>query len=245
MIELSMCGPFRKRHWFLDNAFKTFMETVHDPKKIEILLAMDYDDEIGNGAIDGLRQKYPDIQIIIKMCGFSEDFVNQYCNPLAVMARGRWIMAFTDDALFVTPKWDKLIIDRMTQKAESIDDDIWFGLVKDGLARIGEDKLFPNFTCWPVISKEHVDALGYMYHPHFIMNGADHFIAEVYKGLNRRVSLTHVFIDHDSPHTMKRPHDEDWTRIQDMNMRNHRGYTKEMVEQEIIKLSDYIKNKKH
>lgn len=224
----------------MEQAIRTMVETAHDLSKIEVILGMDDDDEQGLAGVEEIRKKYPGVEIRINISKQSENFVNTYSNPLAKLARGRWILNISDDVIFITPKWDWEILSRMNKKASGAGDDLFFGLVKDGLMRIGEDTRFPNFTCWPVLSKRHVDVLGYMYPPFFIMNGADHFIAEVYRKLGRSVSLTHVFIDHDSPHTMKRPHDEDWFRIQGINERNSVTYTKEHVEQEVLKLAGFI-----
>lgn len=241
-MKISLILPFRKRVDMLYNMLSSVRNTVNNPSNIEVVMAIDYDD------LDAMRTlgkiaTYPGLKMSILITQPSDFFVRDYFNPCAHMASGRWIIALNDDSEFMTKDWDMMIIERMEEASKRIGDDILLGLINDGIDRHGEDPLYPHFSCWPVASKEMVHVLGFYYDPRVVMWGADHMIARLFRdwcGNKRVVSLTDIFIKHNSVHSGNSTDRRNYERFEKIN-RQYPVNINEMDNKDaIIKFKNYI-----
>ncbi len=103
MIDVSVLIPSRGRPRKLALAIESILATAAVPDDIEILVRVDSDDTEtilnfpGNAdAIIGPRYR-----------GYLD--ADRYWNELAAEAKGRWLVAFNDDALMRAPGWDLLL----------------------------------------------------------------------------------------------------------------------------------------
>lgn len=242
-INISLVLAFRQRVNRLQELIDSLVATTKDLASVEMVLAVDKDDEVG---LNFVRNTLFPMPVQILECYRSEHFSKDYINPLARMSKGRWIINLNDDSVFKTNNWDALLLKEMNLKADKAGDDIFLGLIKDGMTRTGEDKLYPHFSSWPVVSKESIEAVGYFFNEKFYIWGGDHFIANVYRRLGRLVSLTNIHIDHNSHHNKLRYRDE-----QDINYERFcaietvHGFTitHDMVIDEAFEFELYLKNK--
>jgi len=135
-----------------------------------------------------------------------------------VLGNGRFVLL--NDAVFIslTRRWEKLVIEWMTRRAEQFKDDIILGLIND---RDLEGGWFsPRSSRWPVVSKEHFEALGY-----YVPEGKDaRFLCRVYEKLGRIVPLSHIYLITPEPYCPAEVDDDE-------------------VDADVAKLADYIHSK--
>lgn len=248
-MDISLIMPFRERVEQFYNLMNSLIATTDDRTKIEIICATDSDDPIlTEEKKQQLIYEYSDFNLTFYTTERSEHFIRDYWNPIARMAKGRWIMAINDDALFMTKGWDTIINHKMSEWASKKGDDLVYGLTKDGINRIGENPKYPNFSCWCLQSKEHVDVLGWFYFPKLAVWGPDHFAADLYRYVEQRlagcrlVSLVEVFIDHISVHTNKSDDWSNFNRMREIDTKTQYTYTRLDIQEQGEVLVKYIRN---
>lgn len=211
MIKISLILPYRDQYALLAQLIDSIMVTTADLSSIEMVLAVDNDDEVMKKNSGIYERIYPFMKF--HFTEKSDHFVRDYFNFAASRATGRYIICINADSIFKTKDWDTFVYEAMDRASKTDGDDIHLGLIRDGINRHHEDPLYPNFTSWVTVSKQSVDSLGYLYYEKYKMWGVDHFIADVYKKIGRLVTLTHVFIDHCNIHTGQRPADENHAKF--------------------------------
>lgn len=242
--KISLILPFKERFHLLDNMIASVKATCKNKSDIEMILGIDNNDSQCLALKDKYEELHKDISLKFLLCEPSEHFCRSYFNPCARAAQGRYVIVINDDSQFMTKHWDEIVYRRMSQACDHDGDDIHLGMIKDGIPRVGEDPLLPHFTCWVCVSKEAINALGYVYNEKFYMWGVDHFVGDVYKYINRRVSLIQVFIDHISAHTGKDVDDKNRLKFIEIEKKYHFVYEPYHVKQEGDKLLEYIEKKK-
>lgn len=241
-IRFSLLLAFRQRVHRLKELIDSLLNTTKNIDSIELFLAVDEDDVDGLEYLKNTEHKFIRYSVFKR----SEHFTKDYLNPLAREANGRWLINLNDDSVFMTKDWDEIVYNRMDNEAKAHGDDIFLGLVKDGMIRTGENERFPHFSSWPVVSKESVNALGYLFNEKFYIWGVDHFIADVYRRIGRLVSLTDVHIDHNSHHNKRREKDEfdvNYDRFCAIETIHGFSITEDLVENEAVKFINYLKTK--
>lgn len=149
MKKISVILPTRNRTTGLNLSIKSLINRAADPKILEILLAFDLDDYIGLAFFnENLKQwiidEGCDLKILISpRLGYLH--LNEYCNMLAKISKGDWIMMWNDDAIMDTDNWDQHIIKYTDQ----------FKI----LSVITHNE-HPN-TIFPIVPKEYVQILGF------------------------------------------------------------------------------------
>lgn len=241
-MKISLVLAFRDRPKHIDNLISSIRKTTKNLDQIEIILAMDDNDEGGQKHIERLQSEGLPVMIpyITKR---SIHFTKDYMNPIARMARGRWVININDDSIFVTEGWDEIIDDRMSKAAQLTGDDFHLGMVSDGMDKTFNKLGFTLFCCWPIVSKKSIDALGYLFDERFYIWGVDHFISRVYHALRRQVAIYDVLIDHNSLHTLKRLKnnlDTNHTRFCEIDRENHFEFTTQDVQAEVDKIKQAI-----
>lgn len=244
MIKFSLITPLRNQHDLFETLMHTLKNSTENPKEVEVLICVDDDDIPTINKTETWKEKYTFTNLEFFIVKRSEHFTRDYVNFLAKKAQGRFVMNINADSEFVTHHWDDRIYKAMDKACQSSGDEVWMGLVKDGLRRDGEDKLFPNFSCWPLVSKSSIDFLGYFLDERFKIWGPDHFIVQPYRRLNRLVSLTHVLIDHNSVHSGKRVSDGNFERFHKIDTENPFVLTEEVVMDSVDRLLACIRHQK-
>lgn len=149
-ILVSVILPTRKRSKLVERSVRSLLETADNPAQVEILIAYDSDDQeskqyfnsqkwndlIGNfGASSQVIESHP--------WGYSE--LHQYCNALAKVSKGQWLMLWNDDAVMRTEKWDNYITENQ-------------GYL--GMLHMSTENFREALTLFPVVPRKWIDIFG-------------------------------------------------------------------------------------
>ena len=110
-IKISVLFPARGRTESLKTAVMSLIESVSDPETLEILLAIDDDDiEVLDYLNDDLLPKTNNIVKVYEFKRLGYKRLNAYVNTLASLAKGEFLVFFSDDAIMETNNWDLEIL---------------------------------------------------------------------------------------------------------------------------------------
>lgn len=216
---LSIICPSRDRLALLEGFLTSIAETAYDPAKIEVLIALDGNDEQSLAAVPRLKRVYN----FLRFWSSVEEFGSVYYNRLAGMSSGRAIWALNDDCCIQTKHWDKLI-----------PEDIWYGKTSQP-----DENRFASF---PILGRQAVKLQGYFFHPFFRGWGADQGLCHVWRALGRCQELN-IHVDHLSYHSSKRQKDkvnEDMAKISQHFHTNPGRFFAQIAPGEIERLSKLI-----
>jgi|SRR5277367_363715 len=106
MIRISVLCPTRGRPEMLKKSIASLLDNADDPDQVEILLAVDPDDE----------SSYDDVLNIVGISAwpapqrFGYQNLHRYYNELARQAYGEWLFIWNDDAIMKTSGWDTVVV---------------------------------------------------------------------------------------------------------------------------------------
>ena len=110
-MRISVLLPTRGRTEALMNSIASLLDRASDPDQIEILLAMDRDDQATiQYANEVIMNRWPNNIHIYLMEPLGYANLNMYYNTLAGLAWGYWLLVWNDDTLMTADGWD-LIVD--------------------------------------------------------------------------------------------------------------------------------------
>lgn len=110
-----------------------------------------------------------------------------YYNPLALASRGRWVQVLNDDVVFRTPAWDIVGKKALEAGHALYPDGIFYGRTFDDLNT--------GYSCFPILTRQAVEALGWFFHPEFTSWGADIHLKNLFDIVGRVVDVPYHF-DH-------------------------------------------------
>ena len=106
MTEISVIFASRGRPESLLDAIHSLLDRAADPRRIEVIVAFDPDDELTIRAL-------PELNCVALPWRTPERYgytrLHAYLNPLAKLAKGTWCMWWNDDMRMQTPGWDTVI----------------------------------------------------------------------------------------------------------------------------------------
>jgi len=171
VVNVSVLCPSRGRGASLAKSAETLTALAADPSMIEILVAVDPDDEATAQAASFIPARVK-VWRAPQRYGYAR--LHEYYNALARMACGRWLLIWNDDARMLTQGWDAVIAAQQP------------GVLWSQANHCGGGNLFP---AWP---REWTQALGHVsLSPH-----CDMWIQHIGQGLGcqRRIPVE-VFHD--------------------------------------------------
>jgi len=186
--KFSILITTRYRTDFLKNLLESIHNTSFYKEDIEVLIIYDIDDN----QTDIFAKNFnldSQIQFSFYKRERSMNLVNDYHNYYAKnYANGKYLIFSNDDALFEMPEWDKRILNRLNTYEEMYPDGILYGITEDFE---NEPKRHAHnwMACFPLITKKHIEILGYAFDPEFIRDGADWALAALYRSIDRIVDL--------------------------------------------------------
>lgn len=205
----SIVFPTRERTELLENLLKSIAKNTTDLKNIEIRIAYDIDDQATADFI--LAKKFPELPITW-VCGTrSLNFSRDYYTSLALSTSGKWVVVINDDTEFRTPGWDTIAA-KALQDAIGDGPNVMYGWVEDNLGK-ARAMQFNNYTCFPILGRAGIDALGYVFPERIPLWGADIWCRYLY-GHVKRVAEVPITIAHICHHNGTRPQDHINKRIQ-------------------------------
>jgi len=207
-MNYSIMVPSRKRPQLLINLIHTINETVEDKTNVEVIIAYDFEDHLTIEALNTIKSK--NYLFAINQVGRSRspNINNDYYNWMATnFTNGKYLIAINDDTIFKNYAWDSMALKKIDKFLENKKDDIFYGITTDGeIERKRNEHNF--FTCFPLISKSAVTALGFFFDPSFYKDGADWDIILPYKHINRVLDLrSEIIIEHISVRSGRRTKD--------------------------------------
>ena len=203
-MKFSIIFPSRGNLEGVKKLLYTLGSTISCPGNLEVLIAVDEDDDQYEREIKAIQTTY--VCKVLRQIR-SDNFSECYYNWLAKQCHGDAIQCFNDDAYYLTKDWDVIIEDRVRGKK------IWFADILDN-TRINTSGQQP---CFPMVSRAAYEALGFVLHPQIKVYPADRKIYEVYKKADKVIVFKDVQIMHDRVA-------EDKKRIEDISAgRNAQG----------------------
>lgn len=186
MKNFTIAFNSRKRPILLKAALDSLISNAEDFSQIEIIVRIDDDDIESKTLLEsyGIRHKIGPRPINLD--------VSQ--NEVFGLGSGRFLCLWNDDAQMLTKGWDKIAFNKFEEfKVKyGIFDDILYGATRDTSA----DKM-GNYASFPIISRQHLEILGFVVHKDFVGLGGDAALYNLYSRLpNRVVDLKEVEIAH-------------------------------------------------
>lgn len=208
-MNFSIVLPSRERIGLLENLLETIARNTKNINETEVWIAIDWDDVTSVNSVRRLSKSYGFSQFIItdRQNNLSEG----YYNRLAKISTGRFVQVLNDDCEFTTPNWDELAITVLEKYQRHMPDGIVYGKVQD------EGN---GYSCFPLLSRQAINAMGWFFHPEMTAWGADIHLHEVYSKVNRAIDLPYA-INHISHHTGKRSRDNVNYRLSSISRYNY------------------------
>lgn len=186
----------------LHNMVKSVYTTARDASQVEILVGIDDDDHETIAKAKLLEERYGLRQFIRPQ---SKQLNQDYLNWMYPSSNGKYIIVCNDDCQFVTNQWDARLLARIEQYLKDKPDGVIYGYLSDHLL---DREYGLSYTCFPLLSRPGINALGFMMHGCFNSWGADIAIFRVYMAVDRVCNLSEVTVEHISHHAGKRERDE-------------------------------------
>jgi hypothetical protein len=213
MRTVSIMLASRERPEFLIPMLRSVYKTVSDPNAVEVHIRIDNDDKVLIRQMDEISGMFPNMSVTFHVRERSEFLIRDYTNWMLQFTTGKFIQYVCDDVIYKTPHWESILNNEMEIYMRNKPDRIAYAWIQDGL----KDRHGFNFSCFPIITREAVEALGYFMHNEIRGWTADIYIWQVYDRLKRVLDLSKIEIEHNSPHTGKRERDHSYYRMKMLN----------------------------
>lgn len=203
MKEISIIIPSRNRPEQLRRLLHSLRASTRDPGDIEILLAIDNDEpEYEDYVMIANQPKFCDFRMIV--VNRTECFP-EYYNELARLSKGKILWVLNDDCLVDKKDWDTIVRWEAEEFAEVQSHNIWYGDVGDTTRNYNNNG---QYSCFPMMSREAFNVLGYFFNPQIIAWGTDKYLKHVFEQAGAGIiNLTDIVVEHahvqdDETHTV-------------------------------------------
>jgi glycosyltransferase involved in cell wall biosynthesis len=188
-IDFSIIFPTRNNVKGLKRFFNSLERTTKRKDRLEVLIAVDDDDEQLKEICEATSKYSFDIQIYLTQR--TDNFSDDYYNFLSSKANGRNIWACNDDIWIRTDGWDNLI----RQAIKRVGWSIYMVDVNDSTRFHKEtNQVWP---CFPMVSKEAIDVMGFLFYPQIRVYPADKVIYQLFLNIVRVIECLDVEVVHD------------------------------------------------
>ena len=182
-LNISMISPTRGRASLFAEAVGSALNMARDPKNLEVILRLDYDDPQLPQYLGRIPHVCPWARLVIgprMTVGAAAPL-----NDIAKMACGDLLVCFADDNKFLTPRWDDEIRRIVGQHRDKL---IFFP--KDNYL---DDAQATNF----IVDRRWHDIMGFILPPQFNHLYADTWVEDVAKKADVLHYMSEVCIQHD------------------------------------------------
>lgn len=181
---------------FIDSVYRT---TTHK-KNIEILFAVDDDDTVSQGYVNDLISQYkPHMSMALYTRTRSDMLNDDYYNWLGKKATGDLMWILADDLEIVQYKWDEMVWQEIVNFTFKYPDKIFCISIKDNTPVPRHD--MPKFPCFPMMTREAMNALGWLLFPKTPTWGADFISYCIFQPIERLLEIHNTnYINHISWH---------------------------------------------
>lgn len=177
----SLIIPSRGRASLLRSCLDSFFAKAKNPQLVEAVVVLDYDDpeSIAMTTGYGAATKWSILTLIRQR---NRHIIKYYHNYGAQCSSGRYVWILNDECLIDNPHWDAALLPRIESFLSDKPDRLLYVAVDDDThARQGT--LETQGTCFPIVSRETVDAQNGIFPPELWMWGADIDLYRIFSGL--------------------------------------------------------------
>lgn len=183
--DYSLILPSRGRIPYLRKFLDSVVVTTQRPERIDIYIALDFDDDLAGYFV--MLAEFPmlDKKIIVRTRDI--DISEQYYNMLARMVKGEYIWGFNDDCEIRTKNWDTILDDKIKNIPYKIFVLKTYG---PGISTMN------SLSAFIVIPKIVTDGLGYLIFPGIFTHTADHYLSNLWNGAGRFIETPELYVAH-------------------------------------------------
>lgn len=194
-MKFSIVLPSRERPQLLTNLAQSIQDTTTDISNVELLVGIDDDDNSTHEIVLDLKVKFPFMKIFSRPR--SEWLNRDYHNWLYFNFANHpdYIIAANDDCEFQSPNWDKIAEEKIEEYLKDKPDRIMYAFVHDNLPQ----RFGMNYSCFPMVSKEGVKALGFVLNNEFRSWVSDQIVWQLYHSIGRTTD-SQILVAHLSYH---------------------------------------------
>ncbi len=177
-MNITLLVPTRKRPLLLQRMFYSAIEMAKYPDLIEMSVYVDNDDPVTK---EHLKTMKGNIQVTID----NRIIMSDMWNKAYKKASANILFCGGDDLIFRTKDWDEKIVNMFDRYEDKI-----VLVFPDDL--IQRERLATHFF----LHRKWIETLNYVIPPYFSCDYADTWLNEVSNGLNRRIYLPDIIIEH-------------------------------------------------
>jgi glycosyl transferase family 2 len=206
-VQFSLIIPSRGRATLLLECLDSFFTSAAMPKQVEAIVVLDHDDAASAEAVhDYVKRKGQFVCVLLRPR--RQNMVVCYYNYGAQASTGRYVWVLNDECLVQNAAWDRMLADRIDAfLADKPDRLIYVAMTDD--THLGQFA-FTQGCCFPILSREVVDAQNGIFPQEMTMWGADITEYEIFTCLpeNRILRVPEIELVHRSPHNGRREADQ-------------------------------------
>jgi len=208
----SLLVPTRERASGLERFMNSVWKTTTHKKNIEVLFGCDEDDNQADAVTKHIINQYRTIHMEVHKRKRSVYLNKDYYNWLAEKAHGDFYWILADDLEIMAYNWDEIILNHINAFLADKPDRIVCASIKDNTPP--PSHLLPKFPCFPMFSKQVLEALGFLLHPRVPNWGADYVAYQTFKPIGRLLQIhDRNYLNHISWHTKQIKPDKTNVRI--------------------------------
>lgn len=242
-VTFSLILPSRGRPELLDRCIRSFYNKARFPKLIEIFVMLDDDAE------DPYLQMFSELpseisdQIIRVVRKRGNNLSNHYYNFAAKAAHGKLLWSLNDECECLSEDWDVKLINYAAPILTQCTDNVLYLATDDSTHTKSRLNLLLG-SCFPIISRDTVKALGVFFPPQLEWQGIDVALWKIFTRLaenhrtERRIICSDIKVSHNSSNNQNAEPDE--THMRSAEITKRAELTVEEIEYFCFKVLKYI-----
>jgi hypothetical protein len=205
MKKFSLFLPSRGREPLLMECVRTFFHNAKHPERVEMIVVLD-DDDVSNPRFEAaVAQTTWNVRIL--KVPRSNCHQRDYNNVAARLTTGDYLWALNDDVIMPKVGWDVILEDYIETKLRRIKDRaLYVGI--DDTTHVGDQAQETLGCCFPILTRELYQRLGFFFPEEVQMWGADIWLYQIIKKAGIPVLRVPLQVPHKNYHNGLRARDE-------------------------------------
>jgi hypothetical protein len=181
-VAFSLILPSRSRPYLLNQCLTSFFAKASNPARVEAIVLCDFDDTTMRHFESLVLSNDWNIKIVFQRR--SHSMIHNYNNYGSQCSTGKYIWQINDDVEMVNHNWDHITETYIDRFLSDKPDRIMYVHIDDS-THVNDRQDFG--CCFPILSKESVDAQNCHMPDEIGMWGADVWLYNIYKRLPNRI----------------------------------------------------------